>query len=84
MTRDNLIKFLKENYKPKEQLVWQTIAYEDLAEEVEYSTPDNWSEFIEKQNYYGELADEISELVFNKYYDFVQDLMFKEPEEDED
>lgn len=85
MTRDNLIKFLKETYEPKEQLVWQTISYEDVEDKVaetisKYykSTPEIWADFIESEEYYGELADNISELVFNKFVEYVESLYIRE------
>jgi hypothetical protein len=78
MTRAELVKFLEQEYEPDEQLVWQTIRYDDVANGVERATPDNWVEFIENQEYYGELADEISELVFNAFYEFVENLYRRE------
>ena len=78
MTRAELVKFLEQEYEPDEQLVWQTIRYDDVADGVERATPDNWVEFIENQEYYGELADEISELVFNAFYEFVENLYRRE------
>lgn len=78
MTRAELVKFLEEQYQPDEELVWQTISYDDVANGVERATPNNWVEFIENQEYYGELADEISELVFNAFYEFVENLYRRE------
>jgi len=78
MARAELVKFLEQEYEPDEQLVWQTIRYDDVANGVERATPDNWVEFIENQEYYGELADEISELVFNAFYEFVENLYRRE------
>ena len=75
MTRDNLIKFLTEQYEPNEELVWQTISYEDvenaLAEQLPQLTPGYWVGFVEKQDYYGNLATSFSEDTFSEFYDFV-------------
>jgi hypothetical protein len=73
MTRDDLVKFLTETYEPDEQLVWQTICLDDVENGVEGATPDLWEDFIENQEYYGELADEISEAVFNKFFEYVEE-----------
>jgi hypothetical protein len=88
MTRNNLIKFLKETYEPNEQLVWQTISYEDVEDKVAEAipkyyeaTPESWADFIESQEYYGELADQISELVFNKFVEYVESLYSQEEDE---
>jgi hypothetical protein len=73
MTRDKLIQFLTETYEPDEQLVWQTICLDDVENGVEGATPELWEDFIENQEYYGVLADEMSEAVFNKFYEFVEE-----------
>lgn len=78
MTRTELVKFLNGSYEPKEQLVWQTIAFDDVANGIENATRENWEEFVEQQEHYGELADEISELVFNAFYEFVENLYRRE------
>lgn len=71
MTRDNLIKFLKENYKPNEVLLWQTLSFEDVEpHSIASVSVETWEDFVEKQEYYGEIHDEISELVVEKFNDF--------------
>jgi hypothetical protein len=71
MTRDNLIKFLQENYEPDEELLWQTLSFDDVKPHAIASVGvGTWAEFVEKQEYYGEIADEISELVVDKFNDY--------------
>ena len=80
MTRDNLIKFLQDNYEPDEELLWQTLSFADVENHAIASVSvETWGEFVEKQEYYGEIADVISELVVEKFNDYT----LTEPEEKE-
>ena len=76
MTREQLVKFLEENYEPDEQLVWQTMSFDDVENGIKESgikaDQDTWDEFVEKQDYYGELATEFSEMTFNSFYVFLR------------
>ena len=71
MTRDNLIKFLTEEYEPDTELVWQTITFADV-ESVDGSTEELWSKFVSEQDYYASLAEMFSEDAFNEFYTFVE------------
>ena len=81
MTRDDLIKFLQKNYKPDEELVWQTMSFEDVAPYVErfdLATKELWEEFIQNQDYYGSLADDYSQRCVEEFNDFIQNQKEKE------
>jgi hypothetical protein len=78
MTRAELVKFLEQEYEPDEQLVWQTIRYDDVADGVERATPDNWVEFIESLDTHNYPAEQFSEIVFNAFYEFVENLYRRE------
>jgi hypothetical protein len=70
MSRDELIKFLTENYEPDTELIWQTMRYEDL-EGIDGATPELWSKFIELENDV-HLANDYTENAFNAFYEFVE------------
>lgn len=72
MTRDELIEFLQSNYQPEEQLLWQTISYGD-ANVHNLATLAKWVKFVERQEYYGGLADRFSEEALNEFFDFVKE-----------
>jgi hypothetical protein len=72
MTRDDLVKFLQSNYEPDEQLVWQTISYEDLENGLDSATPEKWVAFVREQEYYGTLAEKFSDNAYNKFYEFLE------------
>ena len=78
MTRDNLIKFLTETYEPNEQLVWQTITYEDVANGIERATPGHWEEFIESLETYNRVAENFSDNAFHEFFEFVENLYKRE------
>jgi len=84
MTRAELVKFLEDNYEPDEQLVWQTMSFDDVENGIESvgltADEGTWNEFVAKQDYYGGLATEFSEMTFNAFYDFVYD---PEPENED-
>ena len=73
MTRDNLIEFLTKTYEPNDELVWQTICFEDLENGVDGATPELWEKFVEREDYYGNLATDFSERAFEEFYDFIQE-----------
>jgi hypothetical protein len=73
MTREQLVKFLEETYEPDEQLVWQTICYEDLENGVEGATPQLWASFIESLDTYNRLAENFSDNAFSEFYGFVEE-----------
>ena len=73
MTRDNLIKFLEETYKPNEELIWQTIEFEDVAGEIEDATTELWEAFVDSQERYPSVADSFSRDVADEFRTFVGD-----------
>lgn len=80
MTRNDLIKFLKETYEPDTELIWQTISFEDVEPHSIASVGvETWKEFVEKQERFCEIADEISELVVDKFNEYC----FTEDEEED-
>jgi signal-transduction protein with cAMP-binding, CBS, and nucleotidyltransferase domain len=72
MTRDQLIKFLKENYKPDEELIWQTIEFDDVVEDESISY-ELWQAFVESQKRYPSLADSFSRDVADEFRTFVEE-----------
>lgn len=72
MTRDNLIQFLTETYEPNQELIWQTMCYEDV-ESADGATPELWEQFIEYLDVYNYLAEDFSENTFNGFYQFIED-----------
>ena len=79
MTRKELVKFLTENYEPDEQLVWQTVSLEDVANDNKYATPEAWLEFIEKLDNHNELAEIFSKMTTEAFYDWLYN-----PEQEEE
>jgi|688.fasta_scaffold05142_16 hypothetical protein len=73
MTRDNLIKFLEETYKPDEELIWQTIEFEDVAGEIEDATTELWEAFVDSQERYSSVADSFSRDVADEFRTFVEE-----------
>jgi signal-transduction protein with cAMP-binding, CBS, and nucleotidyltransferase domain len=72
MTRNQLIKFLKENYKPDEELIWQTIEFDDVVEDETISY-ELWQAFVESQKRYPSLADSFSRDVADEFRTFVEE-----------
>jgi signal-transduction protein with cAMP-binding, CBS, and nucleotidyltransferase domain len=72
MTRDQLIEFLKENYKPDEELIWQTIEFDDVVEDESISY-ELWQAFVESQKRYPSLADSFSRDVAYEFRTFVEE-----------
>jgi signal-transduction protein with cAMP-binding, CBS, and nucleotidyltransferase domain len=72
MTRDQLIEFLKENYKPDEELIWQTIEFDDVVEDETISY-ELWQAFVESQKRYPSLADSFSRDVADEFRTFVEE-----------
>ena len=72
MTRDNLIKFLQENYKPDEELLWQTLSFDDVEGYAELASPQTWQDFVDYNERYSTIADEISDIVIEGYRDFLE------------
>lgn len=80
MTRDELVKFLEENYEPDEQLVWQTISFDDVESSVENSTLEYWGEFIEHLNTHNPIAEMFSRVTVAEFHDW----LYNPPEEEEE
>jgi hypothetical protein len=75
MTKEELIKFIDNNYADGEELVWQTVSQGDIGAEDK-----NWSEFIEYIYDNSELGDIISQVI----YDYYNNWLEGEEQEDED
>jgi hypothetical protein len=75
MTKEELIKFIDNNYADGEELVWQTVSQGDISAEDK-----NWSEFIEYIYDNSELGDIISQVI----YDYYNNWLEGEEQEDED
>lgn len=75
MTKEDLIKFIDRNYADGEELVWQTVSQGDV-----FATDEDWPEFIEYIYDNSELADMISQVI----YDYYNNWLEEEEQEDED
>jgi hypothetical protein len=73
MTRTELVKFLEETYEPDEQLLWQTISYDDVENGIEEATPELWGRFLEYLDAHNWVAEEFSENSFQGFYNFVEE-----------
>lgn len=74
MTKEDLIKFIDRNYADGEELVWQTVSQGDV-----FATDEDWPEFIEYIYDNSELADMISQVI----YDYYNNWLDGEEQEDE-
>jgi len=75
MTKEELIKFIDRNYADNEELVWQTVSQGDLG-----AGDEEWSEFIEYISDNSELADMLSQVIQDYYYNWLE----QEEDTDED
>jgi len=73
MTRDGLIKFLQENYKPDEELLWQTMSFADVEGYAELASAQTWQDFVDNNERYNTIADEISDLVIEGYRTYLEE-----------
>jgi hypothetical protein len=80
MTRDELVKFLEDNYEADEQLVWQTVSFDDV--DVENSTLEDWKEFIEHLNTHNPIAEMFSWLTASTFHDWLYNPEEQEEEEE--
>lgn len=74
MTKEEVAKFIEGNYPEGEVIVWQTMAKEDVAMYQDGSigiSDAKWEAFVKNAEYYGNLADKISELIAEEFADFV-------------
>lgn len=72
MTKEEVAKFIEGNYPEGEVIVWQTMTKEDVAMYQEEGISDaKWEAFVKNAEYYGNLADKISELIAEEFGDFV-------------
>ena len=74
MKKESVAEFINENYKKGEIIFWQTISKSDIEafdyEERKISDA-RWKAFVKNAEYYGHLADRISELVAEEFAEFV-------------
>lgn len=82
MSRDELVEFLKENYKPDEQLIWQTMSFDDVESDIENATYELWEEFIEHLNTYNPIAEMFSRATVDIFHDWIYNPPEKEEEDD--
>jgi hypothetical protein len=75
MTKEELIKFIDNNYADGEELVWQTVSQGDVG-----ATDEDWPEFIEYIYDNSELGDMLSQVI----YDYYNNWLEGEEQEDED
>ena len=73
MTRAELVKFLEETYEPEEQLLWQTISYDDVENGIEEATPELWGRFLKYLEAHNWVAEQFSENSFQGFYDFIEE-----------
>jgi hypothetical protein len=74
MTKEEVAKFIEGNYTEGEVIVWQTMAKEDVAMYQDGSlgiSDAKWEAFVKNAEYYGNLADKISEMIAEEFADFV-------------
>jgi hypothetical protein len=67
MTKEELIKFIDRNYADGEELVWQTVSQGDIG-----AGEESWSEFIEALSNTSELADMLSQVIQDYYYNWLE------------
>ena len=73
MTRDGLIQFLQENYEPDEELLWQTMSFADVEGYADLASPQTWQDFVDNNERYNTIADEISDLVIEGYRTYLEE-----------
>lgn len=62
MSKEELLRFIDNNYADGEQLVWQTISQTDVG-----ASDTDWTKFVEVVNRNSYLADAISGLVYDTF-----------------
>jgi hypothetical protein len=73
MTKEEVAKFIEGNYAEGEFIIWQTMAKVDVEmyQDGSQAIPDaKWEAFVKNAEYYGNLADKISELVAEEFFAF--------------
>jgi len=78
MTRTELVKFLTDNYEPDEQLLWQTMCFDDVAD-LEGATEELWNNYLASLDSHNPIADGFSWETRDAFGDFILD---PEPEDD--
>lgn len=74
MSKEELLRFIDNNYADGEQIVWQTVSQTDVG-----ATDTDWAKFVEVVNRNSYLADAISGLVLDTFTEWLD-----EDGEDED
>lgn len=74
MTKQELIKFIEDNYADGEQLIWQIVGAEDLGE-LEDFTYDVWDDFVDhyEQTTHNAIADDFTHSTRNALIDFIDE-----------
>jgi predicted DNA-binding protein (MmcQ/YjbR family) len=78
MTKEEIIRFIDNNYADNEELVWQTVSQGDVG-----ANDEEWLAYIENLNNSTVLADIISGLVIDDYNDFMLEQEGEEENENE-
>jgi hypothetical protein len=66
MTKEQLLRFIDNNYADGEELVWQTISQGDIG-----ASDTDWEKFIESVDSNSYLADAISGLVLDTFTEWL-------------
>lgn len=66
MSKEELLRFIDNNYADGEQLVWQTISQTDIG-----ASDTDWVKFVEVVNRNSYLADAISGLVYDTFTEWL-------------
>lgn len=73
MTKEEVAQFIEGSYQEGQVIVWQTMAKEDVEmyQDGSQAIPDaKWQAFVKNAEYYGSLADKISEMIAEEFYAF--------------
>lgn len=62
MTKEQLLRFIDNNYADGEEIVWQTLSQTDVG-----ASDKDWAKFIESVDSNSYLADAISSLVYDTF-----------------
>jgi predicted DNA-binding protein (MmcQ/YjbR family) len=76
MTKEEIIRFIDNNYADNEELVWQTVSQGDVG-----ANDEEWLAYIENLSNSTALADIISGLVIDDYNDFMLEQEGEEEDE---
>jgi hypothetical protein len=67
MTKEEIVRFISNNYADGEELVWQVVNQEDIL-----ADDNEWSKFVEHTTDNSELADILSQVIQDYYYQWLE------------